>query len=128
MTAQASSSKPMSIILTLVLGVLGGSLGESVFGFCSGALLGFLLAQVFTLRQRVRLLDEQFEVLKASREPPAWVPPAIREKPSSPAVEKSPATVAEPPVTPAAKPIEKPEAREARETRPVTPAFVPPAP
>jgi uncharacterized membrane protein len=92
----------MSLILIFVGGVLGASSDDSMFGFCSGALLGFLLAQVFSLRQRVRLLDEKIESLSytdaAQLEPttprrpahehseawrPAPVPPAPRVEPST---------------------------------------------
>src|SRR4051812_17499264 len=81
MAAEAPSSKPMSIILALVIGAVGGSLDQSIFGFCSGAVLGFLLAQVFSLRERVRLLDRQFQLLKAARDHRVLAPQLEPEQP-----------------------------------------------
>src|SRR3954470_4113852 len=110
MVAEAHSSKPMSIILTLVLGVLGGLLDESVFGFCSGAILGFLVAQVLSLRQRVRALDQQFGLLKAARVQRGFAQPPVAEKATLPIVEPEYAPAAVEPATPAvaAEPVKPP--------------------
>src|SRR4051812_44997500 len=93
MTAEAPSSTPMSIILTLVLGVLGGLLGEGVFGFCAGAILGFLLAQVLSLRQHVRILDQQVALLKAARESRGFAQRPVTERATIPIVEQAPSPI-----------------------------------
>ncbi len=83
----------------LVLGVIGASLDNGLFGFCSGALLGFLLAQVLNLRQRVRQLDFQYEVLKAlsdARSPAAQQSPSP-SAPRPPVVQPAPQTAQQPP-------------------------------
>jgi uncharacterized membrane protein len=63
-TEKRPSSQGASWGLAILLGIVGVSIQQSVFGFVTGAALGFLLAQVIYLRSRADALDLQLQELK----------------------------------------------------------------
>ena len=62
---QQPSSKGLTIGLSLIGAILGGSLRNDASGFVSGGVLGALIAQVLHLRNITRVLQGQLDALRA---------------------------------------------------------------
>jgi uncharacterized membrane protein len=79
-----------STAITWVLGLLSAFFGlalareREMLGFASGGLIGVLLAQIFSLRQRTRDLRNEIDELRESREIPI-APAALKKAEEAPA-------------------------------------------
>ncbi|HEY0684413.1 MAG TPA: DUF2339 domain-containing protein [Steroidobacter sp.] len=109
-TSFQASSKGLTIGLTLLFAVMGGSMGQDGEGFLLGALFGFLFAQVFHLRGRVQSLHEQLHRLQLSHdlgERKAQTPPPATAPPPQPTISE-PAPAAPTPQPTVAQPAPQP--------------------
>jgi uncharacterized membrane protein len=95
-TEKRPSSQGATWGLAILLGIVGVSIQQSVFGFAVGAALGALLAQIFYLRSRTAALERQLQALQqapttevATERPPAPAPtpaPQPAATPTTPAI------------------------------------------
>ena len=100
----------MQVMLIIVGGMVGlffAATGDAFFGFMAGAVLGYLLAQVRTLQDKVRKLSNKLEEAPVAR-PPAE-PAAAAAEPDIPTLQPLAATPPAPaPAATVQKTVQKP--------------------